>query len=111
MKKVAIFLVTVLFLAGCGGASKSLYAMRSHDVKLYEYSKTADTKATLAELDAVIKANPKRVPPGVYAEYGYLLLKQKEAASAVEYFKKEMALYPESAKFMQRMIAIAGGER
>lgn len=108
--KGVLILGAMLLLAGCGEASKSLYNMGSHDVKLYEYSKTADTKATLKELDAVIKANPKRVPPGVYAEYGYLLLKQNESDKAVEYFKKEMAIYPESAVFMQRMIGLAGGK-
>lgn len=111
MKKLLIFVVSVIFLVGCGGASKSLYTMSSHDAKLYEYSKTADTKATLKELDEIIKANPNRVPPGIYAEYGYLLLQQKQAKEAVAYFKKEMAIYPESTVFMQRMIQVAGGEK
>lgn len=47
------------------------------------------------------------MPPGIYAEYGYLQLQQGKTASAVELFKQEESHWPESKVFMDRMIKVA----
>ena len=44
------------------------------------------------------------VPPGTYAEYGYLLGMEGKHEEAIKMFEREMALYPESAPFMRYMI-------
>ena len=45
--------------------------------------------------------------PGLYAEYGFLLMRRGENARAIEYYNKEKALWPESAVFMDSMIQTA----
>ncbi len=46
----------------------------------------------------------KRVPPGVYAEYGYALYEEGQYGPAIEYFKKEHEQWPESRVLMEKMI-------
>ncbi|NNJ70828.1 MAG: DUF4810 domain-containing protein, partial [Kiritimatiellales bacterium] len=49
----------------------------------------------------------KPMAPGLYAEYGFLLMRQGENGRAISYFNKEKALWPESAVFMDSMIQTA----
>ena len=44
------------------------------------------------------------VPPGVNAEYGYLLIKAGQKEEGLTLLKQEVALYPESEKFISRII-------
>ncbi len=45
-----------------------------------------------------------RVPPGLYAEYGYALYEAGQANEALIYFGKEKEKWPESAVIMDKMI-------
>lgn len=45
-----------------------------------------------------------RVPPGAYADYGFLLFKRGDRAGAIAYFEKERLLFPESSAFMTKLI-------
>ena len=49
----------------------------------------------------------KTVPPGIYAEYGYALYEEGNAAEAIRYFERERDTWPESRVFMEKLIAIA----
>ena len=40
------------------------------------------------------------VPPGIYADYGYLLMENGKASEAKAMFAKEIELYPESEVFI-----------
>lgn len=51
------------------------------------------------------EANKSRVPPGVYADYGYLLFKQGKADDAIVYFRREAETYPESRYLMESIIS------
>jgi hypothetical protein len=51
--------------------------------------------------------NNAAVPPGIYAEYGYLQLQQGKNLTAVDLFKQEESHWPESKVFMDRMIKVA----
>ena len=46
------------------------------------------------------------MPPGIYAEYGYLLLQQGKSNEAIDLFKREETHWPESKIFMDRMIKV-----
>ena len=46
----------------------------------------------------------KMPPPGLCAEYGYLLAKQGDTERGVKLLEKETELYPESAVFVRRLI-------
>lgn len=51
------------------------------------------------------EAAKSRVPPGVYADYGYLLFKQGKVEDAVVYFRKEAETYAESKYLMESIIS------
>jgi hypothetical protein len=44
------------------------------------------------------------VPPGIYADHGFMLFKQGKTKEALDYMKMEIGLYPESAVFIGRII-------
>lgn len=59
-----------------------------------------------ASLLRTIERNPDgaRVPPGIYAEYGYVLLLSGRKSEAAAYFTKEKTRWPEATLIMDRMI-------
>jgi hypothetical protein len=110
---VRLFLVAPILvgaLAGCV-TNHQRYDWGSYDPSLYAYYKDPTKEAALAEsLAAVIStadSNHALVPPGIYAEYGYLQLQQGKNLAAVDLFKQEEAHWPESKIFMDRMIKVA----
>jgi hypothetical protein len=100
----------LLTAAGCATQHRR-YDWGSYDPSLYGYYKNPATVGELsASLAAVIDAastNQATVPPGIYAEYGYLQLQQGKNLAAVDLFKQEENHWPESKVFMDRMIKVA----
>jgi hypothetical protein len=43
-------------------------------------------------------------PPGINAEYGFLLCKAGKKEQGITLLKEEMRLYPESQKYISRII-------
>jgi hypothetical protein len=107
---VLVLGVLLVVLPGCA-TTTSKYDWGKYDPSLYSYYKDPTKVTELYEsLDAVIKAaDSKRalVPPGIYAEYGYLQLQQGKSQEAVQLFRKEETHWPESKVFMDRMIQVA----
>src|SRR6266481_8310891 len=97
-------------LAGCV-TNHQRYGWGTYDPSLYAYYKDPTKEAELAEsLAAVISTADSHhalVPPGIYAEYGYLQLQQGKNTVAVDLFKQEESHWPESKVFMDRMIKVA----
>jgi hypothetical protein len=97
-------------LGGCATTSHK-YDWGKYDPSLYSYYKDPTKTGELAaSLSAVIQAaDSKRavVPPGIYAEYGYLQMQQGKNQEAVDLFRQEEAHWPESKVFMDRMIKVA----
>jgi hypothetical protein len=97
-------------LAGCV-TNHQRYDWGSYDPSLYAYYKDPTKEAALAEsLAAIIStadSDHALVPPGIYAEYGYLQLQAGKNLAAVELFKQEETHWPESKVFMDRMIKVA----
>lgn len=106
-------LLGMLLLAGC--ASPYLYEWGDYDQWLYEnYKNPKDDEELYVDLTALItryesRKNPgtKPMAPGLYAEYGFLLMRRGENERAIEYYNKEKALWPESIVFMDSMIQVA----
>jgi len=102
-------------LAACATAQRPKYDWAGYDEALYGYYKhPADNAPYMASLKAAIDhadKNHQRVPPGICAEYGYMLMQQKKYDEAASYFEQEKQAWPESASFMDGMIksAHAGG--
>jgi hypothetical protein len=106
-------LLGILLLTGC--SSPYLYEWGDYDEWLYEnYKNPKDDEELYVDLTALIteyesRKNPavKPMAPGLYAEYGFLLMRRGENNRAIEYYNKEKALWPESAVFMDSMIQVA----
>lgn len=98
-------------LAGCG--PENLYTWGTYDAAMYKYAQDDTTQADFqAALLKVIEDNEgagKRMPPGIYAEYGYQLLEQHRTGDAIAFFEREKATWADSAGFMDTMIAYARG--
>jgi hypothetical protein len=101
--------ILVGLLAGCV-TNHQRYGWGTYDPSLYAYYKDPTKEAALAASLAVIistaDSNHALVPPGIYAEYGYLQLQEGKTLSAVELFKQEESHWPESKVFMDRMIKV-----
>ena len=107
----------LLLLLGllCGCATPTLYEWGNYDRWLYEnYENPKDDEELYVDLTALIteyesRKNPTTKPmaPGLYAEYGFLLMRRGENARAIKYYTKEKALWPEAAQFMDSMIQVA----
>ena len=101
--------VLSLIVVGCGTTSKDTFYWGNYSTTLYDYKKNPDEKTLEAhkkELVSVMENSEKKkkiVPPGVNAEYGYLLLKEGQENEGFEYLAKEIELYPESTVFISRI--------
>ena len=105
------FLFSASLLSGCvttqkynwGKYESSMYSYYKNPTKLDEYS---------GALDEIIKSSEsgnKKVPPGIYAEYGYLQLQAGNNQEAIELFHLEEKSWPESKVFMEKIIKTIPG--
>ncbi len=98
-----------LALTACAPQSK--YAWGNYDSALYNYyqspAKQDDLIQELRKTITQADASGLRVAPGLYAEYGHLLLQTGQNKEAIVYFEKERQAWPESATLMNTMIEVA----
>lgn len=96
----------VVFSPGC--APKPLYNWNLYENSLQASYVAHDDGQAWSGLDATITSSRQtggRLPPGVCAEYGFLLYKRGDGERAIEYFQQEERLFPESKPLMDRLIA------
>ena len=99
--------VAAFCLGGCVAQQAPLYewGTYSHDLLHYAKNPSEERKFSDALLVDVQKAEAvHKVPPGLYAEYGYTLLDLGDARGATDYFGRERDHWPESAPLMSRLI-------
>lgn len=92
-----------LFFTACSTKYEN-YNLDGYSESFYSFEKSVNFDEITEKLDQIIENNENRVPPGIYAQYGYIFSRKNESARAIEYFQKEMELYPESSVFMKRLI-------
>jgi len=110
MKKKFLFmgLVATLCLTSC--ATKTLYSWENYDDTSYKYLKNSDEKSTQALIKTYQKLIEKQtgtrqtVPPGIYADYGFILLQANKTEEGKAMLQKEIDLYPESKVFIERIL-------
>ncbi len=104
-----LFILFLLFsLIGC--AAHSRYNWSSYDTKMYKhYKNPAEREDFVRSLKEILdNAEPEdKVPPGVYAEYGFVMYEEGNTQQAIFYYQKEATKWPESRAFMTKLIAIA----
>jgi len=105
-------LVTVLFafaLSSCT-SPQYLYSWYDYVDASYQYEKkeTPKSEENLSKsIQKVMKkqnGSRKVVPPGIYAENGYMLIKAGKKEEGLSLLKKEIELYPESQVFIGRIV-------
>ena len=95
----------LLVLVGCkpaqtyewGNYEGSLYSLMKDPSSLEKYGLTLQRQIVNGE-------GSGKVPPGIYAEYGYFLSVTNQPGEATKYFEKEKQRWPESARLMDKMI-------
>ncbi len=110
MRNIFIITISTLLLASCASGPKPLYNWGRYENVSYGYLKTKNDKTTKALLEdykkIMVKQNGSRktVPPGVNADYGFLLIQSGKTAEGRTYLEKEIALYPEAKVFIDRIL-------
>jgi hypothetical protein len=108
MKKLFLIGGVLLLIYGCA-PPKPLYYWGNYSSTLYAVKKNpnAETaqkhKEELSTIFMKAKENDLSVPPGVYAEYGFILVKTGFQEEADKYFDLEKQVYPESAYFIEKI--------
>lgn len=97
-------ILPLLLLAGC--ARPALYSWGDYPLALeqrYEKSNPAGVEKLLREQLPEFGTD-RPVPPGLFADYGFLLYRRGELAGAAIFFEKERSTFPESAFLMNSLI-------
>jgi len=109
MKKLLILTAGIALMTSCS-STETLYSWYNSEDASYQYTKrlTEDKlKEAMLQYEKVLKnqkGTRKVVPPGANAEYGYLLYKSGKKTEGIALMKEEMRLYPESEKFISRIV-------
>jgi hypothetical protein len=89
------------------GCVHTKYTWQDYDQKLYNhYKNPASYDQFVEDLKDIIRdcEGSGKIPPGIYAEYGYVLYEKGNFPEAINYFKKEQDKWPESSVIMTKMI-------
>lgn len=92
-------------LSAC--APTSLYSWGEYEASLaarYLGEDPARAEVQLRETIAAAERESRRVPPGVYADYGFLLYRRKDYDGAIRHFEQERQVFPESAALMTKIV-------
>ena len=97
--------LVAISLAGCG--ANTLYDWNGYNNELRAYYQNPGETESFANklLIDIEKAEATgKVPPGLYAEYGYLQLSLGNKDVAIAFFNREAELWPESRYLMTGVI-------
>jgi hypothetical protein len=100
-------LVLALSASACSGPTSYYYWGRYPETLYAHYSAPQQREAWIEGLKTTIleaEQEGRKMPPGVYAEYGYALFEEGQTAEAIAYYQKERALWPESRFLMDKLI-------
>ena len=109
MKKILLTLFAIMTITSCT-TTTTLYSWYNYEDITYQYSKRKTDELQTKVLEQYQKLTEKQkgtrgmVPPGLYAEYGYLLYMTGKQEEGLKFLKEEIKLYPESEKYISRII-------
>jgi hypothetical protein len=106
--KSTLPIMAALLAAGCAPGTK--YNWGNYSKSLYDYQQDGAAQTIyLKSLESIIASDGpnSKVPPGIFAELGYLKLASGDASSAVALFEREKSSWPESAQMMNKAISSA----
>ena len=110
--KIYIYIIVLsVFFSSCK-TGQGLYSWSKYEQASYNYLKKSDEKSTnnlLKEYKLIInnqKGTRKSIPPGIMADYGFLLIQKGDLIEGKNYLNKEISLYPESRIFIERILKL-----
>lgn len=110
MKKIMIIALICVIAASCSTGPKPMYSWYDYDDDTYAYLKKGDKESledlieTYEKIIATQKGTRKTVPPGIYADYGFVLIQAKKTEEGKKMLMMESELYPESSVFVNSVI-------
>jgi hypothetical protein len=103
----------LLAVGGCA-TNHERYDWGNYESSLYVYYKNPASAARLVQslqsLITTANQTGRPVAPGIYAEYGYLLMQEGKSKGAIAAFREEEDHWPESKVFMDQMMKAAMGD-
>ncbi len=109
MKKLLLAALVVMAITSCT-TTANLYSWYDYEDITYQYSKKRTDELQGKVLEQYQKMIEMQrgvrgvVPPGLYAEYGYLLCMTGKQKEGLSFLQEEIKLYPESEKYISRII-------
>lgn len=109
MRRIIFSALTVVLMTSCY-VQKPLYSWSNYTNASYNYLKNSDEKSTqelIKSYQTIIekqKGSRGVVPPGIYADYGFILLQENKTEEGKAMLLQEIALYPESRVFIERIL-------
>lgn len=109
----ALWMLSLLTLVGCAAPRQSLYQWGDYENQVYaRYNDPGkvSVEAQIAKLEEdyqKARSANRTVPPGFHAHLGYLYFEAGKDDQAMQSFQKEKALFPESATYINRILAKA----
>ena len=110
MKRLMGLAVSAVVLSGCA-ARPTLYTWGSYEEVIYVSYAAPGSLPPESQVEALEKdyqqarAKNKRMPPGWHAHLGYLYYQLGKTDQARQELQTEKAEFPESAIFMDRLLA------
>lgn len=110
MMKNPLYLMFVVLLMSSCSSTQNLYSWYKYDDVTYQYSKKRTDELKIKVLEEYQKMMEKQngqrgtVPPGLYAEYGYMLYMSGKQDEGLKFMQEEINLYPESEVYISRII-------
>jgi hypothetical protein len=110
MKTGLILFALLAISVSCTTTKKPLYTWGNYETTSYNYLKKSDENSILKLIENYQKVIETQegtrgvVPPGVCADYGFILLQKGKTEEGKEMLMKEIALYPESKIFIERIL-------
>jgi hypothetical protein len=111
--KIKYSLISAVFLtlSGCAAVTESGYYWGGYSETYYDYIKNPSEQTLnrhVEELYKIVDYSQKKnlkVPPGIFAELGFIKAKLGADQESIAFYRQESALYPESQPFIERLIA------
>jgi len=110
--------VLVLFASCASSTPTQLYSWGSYESASFHVLKKADSasqKELLAAYDYIMNGQKntirQTVPPGICADYGYMLINNGKKEEGIKLLQKEIELYPESKTFIDKILGMVKNEK
>lgn len=104
---------TSIFLAGCANKPVEMYHWGGYEELIYNMYVEVGSAESDVQIEVLVndiqsaESNGGKVPPGIYAHLGFMYATAGNAKLAMDAFTQEKNLFPESAKFIDGMMARA----